>query len=44
MQELQNLQLALSAVEKLMAMVGWIVVVAPVSLWLVTRVFYGRQK
>jgi hypothetical protein len=37
-------QLALAAAEKMMWMFGWVFVVAPVALWLLTRVFYGRQK
>jgi hypothetical protein len=37
-------ELALALIEKLMRMFAPALVVAPVLLWLLTRVFYGREK
>jgi hypothetical protein len=37
-------ELALALIEKLMRMFGPAFVITPVLLWLLTRVFYGREK
>jgi hypothetical protein len=37
-------ELALALIEKLMRMFAPAFVITPVLLWLLTRVFYGREK